>query len=146
MMKTMLKHTHLWLLCLLIGFATSGHAQTKDSTDKRIRWSAADRADKMGDKLNRQLNLNQQQNQDIYKINKDIIERMDAARNNKSLDNKERMRQVKQLNEERSQRFKNVLTASQYKKWNDWEMKKKEHLEQKMDKKHERKEAKKNAE
>jgi len=145
-MKTMLKHTHLWLLCLLIGFAASTHAQEKDSTYKRTRWNAADRADKMGDKLNRQLSLNQQQNQDIYKINKDIIERMDAARNNKSLDNKERMRQVKMLNEERSQRFKNVLTATQYKKWNDWEMKKKEHLEQKMDKKHERKEAKKNVE
>ncbi len=116
MMKTMLKQTHLWLLCLLIGFTISGHAQAKDSTDKRTRWSAADRADKMGDKLNRQLSLNQQQNQDIYKINKDIIERMDAARNNKSLDNKGRMRQIKQLNEERSQRFKSVLTASQYKK------------------------------
>jgi hypothetical protein len=39
------------------------------------------------------------------------------------------------LNEERSQRFKSVLTADQYKKWNDWELQKKEKMEAKMDKK-----------
>jgi hypothetical protein len=34
-----------------------------------------------------------------------------------------------------------VFTAAQYKKWNDWEMTKKEHLEEKMEKKRVKKEA-----
>jgi hypothetical protein len=146
MMRTILQYAYLLVLSLLITVTLPTYAQVKDSTVKSTRWSAADRADKMSDKLTRRLSLTEKQSQDIYTINKDIIERMDATRHNNGLDNKARMRQIKSLNEERSQRFKTVLTAAQFKKWNDWEMKKKEHLEQKMDKKHERKESKKTAE
>jgi len=52
------------------------------------------------------------------------------------------MQQLKALSEERCQRFKTVLSPAQYKKWNDWEMKKREQLEAKMDKRQERKMAK----
>lgn len=51
------------------------------------------------------------------------------------------MTQFKALDSERSQRFKSVFTPAQYKKWNDWEMNKKEQLEQRMEKKRQKKEA-----
>jgi hypothetical protein len=47
------------------------------------------------------------------------------------------------LDAERSNRFKTVLTPAQYKKWNDWEMKKKEQLEAKMDRKQDKRQARK---
>jgi hypothetical protein len=97
----------------------------------------------MSDKLYRELGLTHAQDKQIYAINEDIIRRRDAIKANKNLAAKERMQQLKALNEERSQRFKTVLTPAQYKKWNDWEMKKREHLEAKMDKKQERKLARK---
>jgi Spy/CpxP family protein refolding chaperone len=129
----------LLLCCLLTGIRPATIAQTKDSTNNRGRWGVEGRADKISDKISRQVGLNRDQYQQIYNINADIIRRMDAIRANTELPKKERMQQFKALETERSQRFKNVLTAAQYKKWNDWEMSKKEHLEEKMEKKRQRK-------
>ncbi|WP_343673756.1 hypothetical protein [Chitinophaga sp.] len=128
------------LMCLLLSVHANSMAQVKhthavDSTGKRVRWSADEKADKMSDKLDRRLNLTHKQDADIHAINTDITRRMDALKNNTSLTKKDKMQQVKALNEERSQRFKSVLTPEQYKKWNDWEMKKKEQMEARMDKK-----------
>lgn len=89
----------------------------------------------MSDKLSRELGLTKQQDKQIYSINEDIIRRVDEVRNNKSFSSKEKMQRIKVLNEERSQRFKTVLSVNQYRKWNDWELKKKEKLEAKMEKK-----------
>lgn len=132
------------LFCLMIVFQGPSHAQVKDSSSaqKKGRWSAAGRADKMSDKLYRELNLTHTQDEQIFAINEDIIRRRDAIKGNKQLPAKDRMQQLKALNEERNQRFKTVLSPTQYKKWNDWEMKKREQLEAKMDKKQERKMAK----
>jgi uncharacterized protein YdaL len=141
------KHMMLpaFLFCLLFAFTAHSQAPVKDSshTIKKGRWSAEKRADKMSDKLYRELGLTHAQDKQIYAINEDIIRRRDAIKANKSLADKDRMQQLKNLNEERSQRFKTVLNPTQYKKWNDWEMKKREHLEAKMDKKQERKLARK---
>ena len=128
------------LLCLLLNVHANSMAQVKntpvkDSTGRRVRWSAEEKADKMSDKLDRRLNLTHQQDLDIHTINTDIARRMDVIKNNTSLSKKDKMQQAKALNEERSQRFKSVLTPEQYKKWNDWEMKKKERMEARMDKK-----------
>jgi hypothetical protein len=143
-MRKHLMLTGALLLCLLLVFQGDSYAQVKDSSSaqKKGRWSAAGRADKMGDKISRELNLTHQQNEQILTINEDIIRRRDAINANKSLPAKDRMQQLKTLNEERCQRFKTVLSPTQYKKWNDWEMKKREQLEAKMDKKQERKMAK----
>ncbi|WP_143307615.1 hypothetical protein [Chitinophaga vietnamensis] len=138
-MKIFSIYTLLLLAGLLTGAATGARAQ--DSSDVKGRWSVEGRADKMSDKISRQLGLNKDQDKEIYAINSDIVRRMDELRKNKSLTHKERMLQVKALNNERSQRFKSVLTASQYKRWNDWELRKKEHLEAKMEKKRQKKEA-----
>ena len=124
----------LWLL-MSVHANSMAQAKTTDSTGKRMRWSAEHRADKMSDKLDRRLNLTSQQDKDIHTINMDITRRMDAIKSNTSLSKKDKMQQAKTLNEERSQRFKSVLTPDQYKKWNDWEMKKKEQMEARMDKK-----------
>ncbi|HEU4552366.1 MAG TPA: hypothetical protein VFS25_06015 [Chitinophaga sp.] len=140
------KHTlTTFLFCLLFSITALGQTPVKDSshTIKRGRWTAEGRADKMSDKLYRELGLTHAQDKQIYAINEDIIRRRDAIKADKNLAAKERMQQLKALNEERSQRFKTVLTPAQYKKWNDWEMKKREHLEAKMDKKQERKLARK---
>jgi Spy/CpxP family protein refolding chaperone len=143
-MKKQMTLTGALLFCLMIVFQGYSHAQVKDSSSARQkgRWSAAGRADKISDKLYRELNLTHQQDEQIYAINEDIIRRRDAIKANKTLPAKDRMQQLKALNEERSQRFKTVLTPTQYKKWNDWEMKKREQLEAKMDKRQERKMAK----
>jgi hypothetical protein len=132
------------LFFLLLVFQEHSYAQVKDSSsaNKKGRWSAAAKADKMSDKLYRELNLSHTQDEQIYAINEDIIRRRDAIKANKNLSAKDRMQQLKTLNEERCQRFKTVLSPAQYKKWNDWEMKKREQLEAKMDKKQERKMAK----
>lgn len=131
-------YTGALLLCLLLSAHAQSMAQARDSSGGRHRWSAEGRADKMSDKLERQLNLSKEQGKQIHAINTDITRRRDAIRGNTALSKKDRMQQEKALNEERGQRFKSVLTPSQYKKWNDWEMKRKEHLEAKMDKKQER--------
>jgi hypothetical protein len=110
-------------------------AQERDTTGKRVRWTPQERADKMSDKLDRRLNLSKQQDQDIHTINTDIVRRMENIKHDSTLAKKDKMQRVKVLNEERSQRFKSVLTPDQYKKWNDWEMKKKEQMEARMDKK-----------
>lgn len=143
-MKKQMTLTGALLFCLMIVFQGYSHSQAKDSSSARQkgRWSAAGRADKMSDKLYRELNLTHQQDEQIYAINEDIIRRRDAIKANKDLAAKDRMQQLKALNEERNQRFKTVLTPAQYKKWNDWEMKKREQLEARMDKKQERKMAK----
>lgn len=136
--------TGAFIFCLLTVFQGDSSAQVKDTSrnHQKGRWSAAGRADKMGDKLYRELNLTHQQDEQIHAINEDIIRRRDAINANKKLASKDRMQQLKTLNEERCQRFKTVLSPTQYKKWNDWEMKKREQLEAKMDKKQERKMAK----
>jgi Spy/CpxP family protein refolding chaperone len=123
------------LLVLLLGNSATSFAQAKDTTKKKIHWTAEERADKMSDKLDRRLNLTNDQDKKIHEINVDITRRIDAVKANTSLQKKDKMQQIKSLNEERGQRFKSVLTADQYKKWNDWEMQKKEKMEAKMDKK-----------
>jgi Spy/CpxP family protein refolding chaperone len=115
--------------------AQEKHKHPVDSTGKRVRWTPEEKADKMSEKLDRRLNLTNKQDADIHAINTDIARRMDAIKSNTSLPKKDKMQQAKALNEERSQRFKTVLTPEQYKKWNDWEMKKKEQMEARMDKK-----------
>ncbi|MBC9934784.1 hypothetical protein [Chitinophaga qingshengii] len=131
----------LLLCCLLTGIRLTTSAQTQDSAYNRGRWGVEGRADKISDKISKQVGLNKSQYKEIYAINEDIIRRMDVIRANTELTQKERMRQMKALETERSQRFKTVLSATQYKRWNDWEMSKKEHLEKKMEKKRQRKEA-----
>lgn len=126
------------LFCLLLGVYSNGMAQVKDSIAKKQRWSPEERADKMSDKLDRRLNLTKQQDKDIHTINMDITKRMEALKKNTAISKKDKMQQAKALNEERSQRFKSVLTAEQYKRWNDWEMRKKEQMEARMDKKQEK--------
>jgi len=131
-----------FLLCLLFALSSSSIAQMKDTTTaKRVRFTPEQRADKMSDKLDRRLNLSQQQDKDIHAINTDIAKRMEELKRNASLSKKDKMQQMKTLNEERSQRFKSVLTPDQYKKWNDWEMKKKEQMEARLDKKQQKKNA-----
>lgn len=126
------------LLCLLLGFSRESMAQKTDTTTHKVRLSPEARADKMSDKLDRRLNLSAQQDKDIHAINTDISRRREQIKANTTLAKKDKMQQIKQLEEERNQRFKSVLTADQYKKWNDWEMKKKERLETKMDKRQEK--------
>lgn len=140
-MKIFSLYTALLLCCLLGGFQLTTAAQTKDSTSLGGRWGVEGRADKISDKISKQVGLNRDQYQKIYAINEDIIRRRDVIHTNKELPKKERMQQLKALDSERSQRFKDVLTATQYKRWNDWEMRKKEHLEAKMEKKRQRKQA-----
>lgn len=141
MKSYMIRVSGLLLGCLL-AFSGSSMAQQKDTaTVKKVRFTPEQRADKMSDKLDRRLNLSSQQDKDIHTINTDISQRMEAIKHNTALSKKDKMQQVKTLNEERSQRFKSVLTADQYKKWNDWELKKKEQMEAKMDKKQQKRNA-----
>ncbi len=110
---------------------------------KKERWDAASKADKLSDKLYRELNLTKAQNEQIHAINGDISRRRDAARRDTTLDARRKMQLRQQLDAERSHRFKSVLTPAQYKKWNDWELKKKEQLEAKMDRKQDKQMARK---
>lgn len=133
----------LLLLVCLVAVTTGVHAQANDTAAvSRGRWTIEGRANKITDKISHKLNLNRAQTEKIYVINEDIVRRMDAVKKNASLSKKERMTQFKALDSERSQRFKTVFTATQYKKWNDWEMNKKEHLEARMEKKRQKKELK----
>ncbi len=121
-----------------------GAAYAQDTTKiKKDRWDAADKADKLSDKLYKELDLTKEQHQQIYGINEDITKRRDAARQNTSLTSRQRMQVYQQLDAERNNRFKSVLSSSQYKKWNDWEMKKKAQVEAKMDRKQDKRQARK---
>jgi hypothetical protein len=126
------------LLFCLLGIQGESVAQKKDTTAHKVKLSPEARADKMSDKLDRRLNLTNEQDKEIHTINTDISLRKEKIKSNTSLAKKDKMQQIKQLEEERNHRFKSVLTADQYKKWNDWEMKKKERMENKMDKKQEK--------
>ncbi|NSL90134.1 hypothetical protein ECE50_025085 [Chitinophaga sp. Mgbs1] len=138
-MKIFSVYTVLLMMSLTTGLQLKTVAQATDSAIVKGRWGVEGRADKISDKISREVGLNKDQYKKIYTINEDIIRRTDAIRTNTTLSKKERMQQFKALDSERSQRFKSVLTATQYKKWNDWEMRKKEHLEAKMEKKRMRK-------
>ncbi|MBO9154880.1 hypothetical protein ACFOTA_21880 [Chitinophaga sp. GCM10012297] len=132
-----------WSLLLLFIFAI-GTAYAQDSMKtKKERWNAAGKADKLSDKLYRELNLSKDQHKKIYDINEDITKRRDAARQNTTLTSRQRMQVYQQLDAERNNRFKSVLTSAQYKKWNDWEMTKKASLEAKMDRKQDKRQARK---
>lgn len=106
------------------------------------RWSASAKADKLSDKIDKELHLSKEQDKQIHAINQDISLRRDAIKRDTTISKKQKLAAINTLDTERSQRFKTVLTPTQYKKWNDWEMKKKEKLEAKMDKKQEKKLAK----
>lgn len=130
------------LVCLLLAISSTSMAQKGDTTAaKKVRFTPEERADKMSDKLDRRLNLTKEQDKNIHTINTDITRRMEEIKHNTSLSKKDKMQQMKALNEERNQRFKSVLTPDQYKKWNDWEMKKKEQMEARMDKKQQKRNA-----
>lgn len=141
-MKFISIYTTLLLGFFLAAITTTTFAQVKDSSVAKGRWTIEGRADKITDKISHKIGLNKEQEKKIYVINEDIVRRMDAVKTNSALSKKERMTQFKALDTERSQRFKTVFTAAQYKKWNDWEMTKKEHLEEKMEKKRVKKETK----
>ncbi|WP_110057385.1 hypothetical protein [Chitinophaga sp. S165] len=141
-MKTFMIRISGLLVCLLLAISSTSMAQRGDTaTAKKVRFTPEQRADKMSDKLDRRLNLTKQQDKDIHTINTDITRRMEELKHNTSLSKKDKMQQMKALNEERNQRFKSVLTPDQYKKWNDWEMKKKEQMEARMDKKQQKRNA-----
>lgn len=129
------KNWPILLLILLTAF--SAQAQQK------AKWDAADKADKMSDKLYRELNLTKEQNKKIHDINEDISRRRDAAKKDTAIKSRDMMKFRQTLDAERNNRFKTVLTPAQYKKWNDWELKKKEHLEAKMDRKQDKRQARK---
>lgn len=133
-MKTVILKLTISLSCLLLFAGTQAFAQ-QDTTQHSKRWSAEGKADKMSDKLKHELNLSRQQEAKIYTINEDIIRRTDSIKHNSSLPQKTKMQHLQSLSAERNQRFKAVLSAEQYKKFNDWDMQKKEHLEAKMDRK-----------
>lgn len=116
--------------------------QAQDTLKTKGRWNASAKADKLSDKIDKELNLTREQDKKIHAINNDISVRRDAIKHDSTMQKKVKAQKIKSLDEERSQRFKVVLTPDQYKKWNDWEMKKKEKLEAKMDKKQEKKMAK----
>ncbi|MRG47456.1 hypothetical protein GFS24_20210 [Chitinophaga sp. SYP-B3965] len=113
------------------------------SAQQKAKWDAADKADKMSDKLYRELDLTKEQNKKIHDINEDISRRREAAKKDTSLKARDLMKVRQTLDAERSNRFKTVLTPAQYKKWNDWELKKKEQLEAKMDRKQDKRQARK---
>lgn len=133
----------IWLMTIVLA-ATCFAARAQDSTHARgHRWDAAGKADKMSYKLYRELNLTRQQAKSIYDINEDIARKRDAARKDVNLTSRQRMQRYQELDTDRNRRFREVLTPAQYKKWNDWELKKKSEMEKKMDRKQDRKEARK---
>lgn len=132
-----------WLMTIVFAAITIA-AQAQDSTHARgHRWDAAGKADKMSDKLYRELNLSKEQAKSIYDINDDIARKRDAAKKDDKLSSRQRMQRYQELDTDRNRRFREVLTPTQYKKWNDWELKKKTEMEKKMDRKQDRKDARK---
>jgi Spy/CpxP family protein refolding chaperone len=123
---------------MLVLYSLPGVAQ---DTSKG-RWSSSAKADKLSDKIDKELHLSKEQDKQIHAINQDISLRRDAIKHDTTISKKQKLAAINTLDTERSHRFKSVLTPAQYKKWNDWEMKKKEKLEAKMDKKQEKKLAK----
>ncbi|WP_298715600.1 hypothetical protein [Chitinophaga sp.] len=133
----------IMLMTLLLAAFTFA-AQAQDSTHARgHRWDAAGKADKMSDKLYRELGLSKEQRKAIYDINEDIARKRDATKKDASISSRQRMQVYQQLDTERNRRFREVLSPSQYKKWNDWELMKKGDMEKKMDRKQDKKEARK---
>ncbi|SHM02098.1 hypothetical protein SAMN05444266_10699 [Chitinophaga jiangningensis] len=118
---------------------TAAHSQEKDSSAARGRWTPEAVADKMTDKISRELKLSKAQTKEIYAINLDIEKKSENIKLSKK-NNAKSMSELNALNNERNQRFKTVLTAPQYKKWTDWTLNKQDHLEAKIEKKKQKKE------
>lgn len=133
----------IWMMTLLLTvFALAASAQ--DTTHARgHRWDAAGKADKMSDKLYRELDLTKDQRKAVYDINEDVARKRDAAKKDAALSSRQRMQVYQQLDTERNRRFREVLSPAQYKKWNDWELKKKTDMEKKMDRKQDKKDGRK---
>ncbi len=87
------------------------------------RLSAVKKAKKLSKIQARTLHLSAHQGQKITAINNDMAKQIDAIRMKAGMDKNTRIEKIKALKEERNDRYKEVLTADQYKRWNDWEMK-----------------------
>ncbi|MBV7533876.1 hypothetical protein [Chitinophaga sp. sic0106] len=137
-MKRFTAYAILLLSSLAISYTTAV-AQQKDSAAIRGRWDSEGVADKLTDKISRELKLSKAQTKEIYAINLDIAKKSEKVKFTKG-DNSKAMSEMNKLNNERNQRFKTVLTAAQYKKWTDWSLNKQEHLEAKIEKKRQKQE------
>lgn len=110
--------------CLFLLCSVLSHAQPdRQSEHSMHRLSAEKKAKKLSKIQARTLHLSVHQEQKITAINNDMAKRMDAIRMKAGMDRNTRIEKIKALKEERNDRYKEVLTADQYKRWNDWEMK-----------------------
>ncbi|HEY0273903.1 MAG TPA: hypothetical protein VGC22_12005 [Chitinophaga sp.] len=124
-----------FFLSLFLAMASPQAALAQQDSVSGKRWSVEGRADKMSDKLRRELKLTHAQDSQILAINTDIIRRADHVKHSATLSQKEKMQQLQELDAERNQRFKTVLSAAQYRQFNNWNMQQKARLEAKMDRK-----------
>ena len=127
----------LFIIAILPWLNQDAQAQQASGNIHPPHWSAQKKAQKLSDKQARMLHLTQQQAQQIENINNDIAGKMDQLRAYGNQDKKARMEKMKALHEERNNRYKTVLNATQYQSWNDWAMK--QHEKMKVYRKNQRK-------
>ncbi len=100
----------IWFMTIVLT-ALSFAVQAQDTTHARgHRWDAAGKADKMSDKLYRELNLSKEQAKSIYDINEDIARKRDAAKKDGALSSRQRMQRYQELDTDRNRRFREVLS------------------------------------
>ncbi|MHB1922739.1 MAG: hypothetical protein ACYCOO_10940 [Chitinophagaceae bacterium] len=115
------------LLFFLVIWSNSAMAQAKTGRKHRIfQKSAEKKAKKLSHRQTRKFHLSGEQSQEITSINQKFEKREDLLKSRKDLDQKTRMERLKSLDEERNNQYKSVLHPQQYKKWNDWEIRKPE--------------------
>ena len=111
---------------IVLGFWSNySLAQTRTGRKHHIfRKSAEKKAKKLSHRQTRKYHLSPDQAKKIAAINQKYGQKVDLLKSQVGLDQKTRMERLKVLEEERNNEYKNVLRPNQFKKWNDWEIRK----------------------
>lgn len=100
-------------------------AQSKSLTGEKGKDHIAAKARRHTHKLEKELSLTPEQVSKITEINTTTARKMKALRaQENNMNQKEIMKQIKALKEERNNQYKTILTPEQYKKWSDLQLKK----------------------
>lgn len=114
------------VLSVLIFGSARGTSYQQVLRNKPPRWSAYEKARKLSAKQVRRLKLNSQQAKQIRTINSSIGKRVDRLKESPGLNASGRMDRFKSLMDQRDNAYKKILNSDQFKKWNDWQIRRKE--------------------
>lgn len=112
---------------LFAGLATTGFSQERPGKHQREHKTPEQRAQHMTEALSKKLSLNDNQKNEIYKINLERAKEMEKLHSSNQKRDKKDFEQGKKLFEESDKKISKVLNNDQRKQYEDLKAQRKEH-------------------